>query len=49
MRRDEAIAACRVGGFTFHESLVSDLEMFYDRPTLPRLASILRGSAPTSS
>jgi LmbE family N-acetylglucosaminyl deacetylase len=42
VRRDEAIAACRVGGFTYHESLVSDLEVFYDRPTLGRLASVVR-------
>ena len=46
VRRDEAMAACRLGGFTYHESLVSDLEVFYDRPTLGRLAAVLRGIGP---
>ena len=49
VRRDEAIAACRVGGFTYHESLVSDLEVFYDRPTLaPARCSRCVASARTS-
>ena len=41
VRRDEAMAACRTGGFTFHESLVNDLEVFYERATLARLAAIV--------
>ena len=33
-------------GAVFHESLVNDLEIFYDRPTLARLAAIVRDVAP---
>lgn len=46
IRRDEAIEACRRAGAVFHESLVNDLEIFYDRSTLLRLASIVRDVAP---
>ena len=46
VRREEAMAACRTGGFTHHESLVNDLEVFYERPTLARLAAIVRGDRP---
>jgi LmbE family N-acetylglucosaminyl deacetylase len=45
-RRNEAIEACRRGGFRFHESLTDDLAIFYDRPTLARLAAIVRQVAP---
>jgi N-acetylglucosamine malate deacetylase 1 len=46
VRRDEARRACQLLGAVFHESLVNDLEIFYDRPTLARLASIMRQVAP---
>ncbi|HVX15302.1 MAG TPA: PIG-L deacetylase family protein [Pirellulales bacterium] len=46
LRREEALAACRALGAVFHESLVNDLEIFYDRPTLVRLAAIMREVAP---
>lgn len=46
IRREEAIAACRSIGAVFHESLVNDLEIFYDRPTLTRLAAVMREVAP---
>lgn len=46
MRRDEAIEACRIAGFTFHESLVNDMEVMYDRPTLFKLAAIVREVKP---
>ncbi len=46
IRRAEAQAACRTIGAVFHDSLVNDLEIFYDRPTLARLASIVRQVAP---
>lgn len=46
IRRGEAQEACRLLGATFHESLTNDLEIFYDRPTLARLASIMRDVAP---
>jgi N-acetylglucosamine malate deacetylase 1 len=46
IRSDEARAACRRIGAEFHESLVNDLEIFYDRPTLARLAAVVRQVAP---
>jgi LmbE family N-acetylglucosaminyl deacetylase len=47
MRREEARAACQVLGAAFHESLTNDAEIFYDRTTLTRVASVLRAVAPT--
>jgi LmbE family N-acetylglucosaminyl deacetylase len=46
IRRDEAMAACHSIDAVFHESLVADLEIFYDRPTLRRLAAVMREVAP---
>lgn len=46
LRRGEAIAACRSIGAVFHESLVNDLEIFYDRPTLGRLSAVMREVSP---
>jgi LmbE family N-acetylglucosaminyl deacetylase len=46
MRRAEAIEACKLVGAVFHESLTNDLDIFYDRPTLARLAAIMRQVAP---
>ncbi len=46
IRRQEARRAADYLGATFHESLTRDLEIFYDRPTLLRLGSILRQVAP---
>jgi LmbE family N-acetylglucosaminyl deacetylase len=46
IRREEAMAACRSIAAVFHESLVNDLEIFYDRPTLVRLAAVMREVAP---
>ena len=46
LRRDEAQCACELIGAVFHESLTNDLEIFYDRPTLARLAAIVREVAP---
>lgn len=46
VRRAEAEEACRLAGFTRHESLVDDLEVFYERRTLARLAALLRRVAP---
>lgn len=47
IRRDEARQAAEFLGASFHESLTSDLEVFYDRPTLLRLSSIIRDVAPS--
>ncbi|HEX4129036.1 MAG TPA: PIG-L family deacetylase [Pirellulales bacterium] len=46
MRRDEAMAACRLVGAKFHESIAHDMDVFYDRPTLARLAAVVRQVAP---
>jgi LmbE family N-acetylglucosaminyl deacetylase len=46
VRRAEAEDACRLAGFTWHESLVSDVEIFYERATLARLAAHVRRVAP---
>ncbi|MBA4018723.1 MAG: LmbE family protein [Pirellula sp.] len=46
MRRAEAEHACRLAGFTFHNSIADDMEVMYDRPTLRRLTSIVREVRP---
>lgn len=46
MRREEAMNAAQSIGAVYHESICSDLEIFYDRPTLLKLASIMREVAP---
>jgi LmbE family N-acetylglucosaminyl deacetylase len=46
MRRDEAYAAATAIGATFHESICNDLEIFYDRPTLAKVAAVIREVAP---
>lgn len=42
IRRREAQAAAEILGAVFHESLVDDLQIYYERPTLRRLAAIVR-------
>lgn len=46
IRREEALAAARAIGAVFHESICNDLEIFYDKPTLAKVASVLRDVAP---
>jgi LmbE family N-acetylglucosaminyl deacetylase len=46
IRREEGKAAADFLGATFHESLTSDLEIFYDKTTLSRLASTMREVRP---
>ena len=46
MRRGEAQEACRLAGFTLHESLVNDIEVFYERATLARVAALVRQVTP---
>jgi LmbE family N-acetylglucosaminyl deacetylase len=46
IRRAEAEAACRLAGFTRHESLVNDIEVFYERALLARVAALVRRVAP---
>ncbi len=46
MRRCEAMRAAESIGATYHESICADLDIFYDRPTLAKLASVMREVAP---
>jgi LmbE family N-acetylglucosaminyl deacetylase len=46
IRREEARSAAASIGALFHESICPDLEVFYDKQTLLRVASILRDVAP---
>lgn len=45
-RRSEAMAAAAYIGAIWHESLCDDLAIFYDQPTLARVASVVREVAP---
>ncbi len=45
-RRAESIAAAEYLGATYHESLVDDLEIFYDRRTLLQLIATMREVKP---
>jgi LmbE family N-acetylglucosaminyl deacetylase len=47
LRREEGIAAAKYVGATFHESICDDLGIFYDRPTLAKVASVVRAVNPT--
>ena len=42
IRREEAIAAARIAGAVYHESLCDDLEVFYNYETLGKLVEIIR-------
>ena len=46
MRRREAAEAAASIGAVFHESICSDLDVFYDRATLASVASVMREVAP---
>jgi len=46
VRRDEARAAAKMLGATWHAPICSDLEIFYDARSLRRLAAIIRDVAP---
>ena len=46
LRRQESLDACAKLGAVHHESLVDDIEIFYERDTLFRLASVVRQVAP---
>ena len=45
-RASESIAAARLAGFEYHPSLVDDMDIFYDRQTLKRLAAVVREVCP---
>ncbi len=46
MRREEAMAAADYAGAVYHESFCDDLAIFYDKPTLARVAAVVREVAP---
>jgi LmbE family N-acetylglucosaminyl deacetylase len=46
IRRNEAIAASQLVGAVFHDSICRDLEIFYDRPLLAQVASVIRDVRP---
>lgn len=46
LRLEEAKAAAEYAGAVFHPPLCNDLEIFYDRPTLLQVASVVRAVAP---
>jgi LmbE family N-acetylglucosaminyl deacetylase len=47
VRAAEGRAAAKILGAKFHASLVNDLEIFYDLPTLRRVAAVVREAKPT--
>jgi N-acetylglucosamine malate deacetylase 1 len=46
MRRSEALEAAGSIGAVYHESICADLDIFYDRPTLAKVAAVMREVAP---
>ncbi len=46
IRREEGIHAAQYAGAIFHESLVDDLEVYYEPKTLKRLSAVVREIAP---
>ncbi len=46
IRRDEAMAAAASIGAVYHESLVPDIEIFYEKGLLARVAAVVREVAP---
>jgi len=46
LRTEEARTACAVAGAVFHPPIAHDLNIFYDRPTLARLAAVVRDVSP---
>ncbi len=46
IRRQESIEAAGFAGAVYHESLVNDIEIFYEKGLLQRLGSIIRDVAP---
>ncbi|MFA5688736.1 MAG: PIG-L family deacetylase [Kiritimatiellales bacterium] len=46
IRRDEAFTACQKASAVFHESVVQDLEIFYTKELLDKVAAVVRDVAP---
>ncbi|WP_425614612.1 PIG-L deacetylase family protein [Anatilimnocola sp. NA78] len=47
MRREEGMAAAAAMGAIFHDSICDDLSIFYDKPTLARVAAVIREVSPS--
>jgi LmbE family N-acetylglucosaminyl deacetylase len=47
IRRREGQAAAKILGAVYHESLVDDLDIYYERSTLRRLAAVIREVRPS--
>jgi LmbE family N-acetylglucosaminyl deacetylase len=47
IRREEAMNAAAAMGAIFHDSICDDLAIFYDRPTLAKVAAVIREVSPT--
>lgn len=47
IRREEGFAAAESLGARFHESICDDLDIFYERQTLAKMAAVIREVAPT--
>jgi LmbE family N-acetylglucosaminyl deacetylase len=45
-RREESIRAAEFAGAVYHESLVNDIEIFYEKGLLQRLGAVIREVAP---
>lgn len=46
MRREEAMAAAELAGATYYESIADDLQIFYDQPSLAKVAAGVRQAKP---
>jgi len=46
IRREEAMASCKLAGAIFHEPIADDLEIFYTGELLARTAAVVREVAP---
>jgi len=46
IRRQEAMEACEFVGAIYHESICDDMDIFYDRPTLAKVAAVVRQAQP---
>ena len=46
MRREEAINACKLAGFHYHESICNDLEVFYNAELFGKLVPVVREVKP---
>jgi len=46
IRREEAMASCKLAGAVFHEPISDDIEIFYSKELLVKVAAVVREVAP---